>query len=121
MSLAALPADEVMSNHKGRGKWPEQEPSYWPQLKSVLFDPFFSPLLAPDDLLAGSPHTYITACQYDVLRDDARWYARRLQHVGVTVHLDLLPCIHSWNLLTEDIDSADDYMNKVMTYIRERL
>ena len=46
-------------------------------------DPYFSPLIAED--LSELPNTYVIACEYDVLRDDAILYARRLSAAGVEV------------------------------------
>jgi len=47
----------------------------------ISSNPYFSPLVADD--LTDLPRAYIIACQYDVLRDDAILYGRRLSAAGV--------------------------------------
>ncbi|KAK2160455.1 hypothetical protein LSH36_133g05075 [Paralvinella palmiformis] len=55
----------------------------WKNLKNVLLDPYFSPLLCNN--LTGLPQTFIYAAKYDVLRDEAILYAKRLKLYGVDV------------------------------------
>ena len=48
-------------------------------------DPYFSPLIGED--LTDLPKAYVIACEYDVLRDDAILYSRRLKDAGVEAEL----------------------------------
>ena len=60
---------------------PPLAPTLAAKLDILSSDPYFSPLVAED--LSDLPHAYIIACEYDVLRDDAILYARRLAVAGV--------------------------------------
>ncbi|GEK81673.1 alpha/beta hydrolase [Agrococcus baldri] len=51
--------------------------------------PYASPSLASD--LAGLPPAYVSAMEFDPLRDEAVDYARRLQEAGVRVELHVFP------------------------------
>lgn len=50
---------------------------------------YAAPARAED--LSGLPPAYVTACQFDPLRDEDIEYARRLAHAGVPVELHLYP------------------------------
>lgn len=51
--------------------------------------PFAAPAREPD--LRGLPPAYVTACEFDPLRDEAIEYAQRLVQAGVPVELHLYP------------------------------
>ena len=121
MPLDALPNDDIMANHDQNLAQSAEEPPYWNEIRDIITDPLFSPLLASDEILLGSPTTYVSACQYDVLRDDAVWYARRLRAIGVLVELDVEDCFHAWGLFTEDIQSADKIMRRMTDFINTNL
>ena len=53
------------------------------RLSKVLFDPYFSPIVAKD--LSGLPDAYVMTCEFDTLRDDGLIYAKRLEKAGVKV------------------------------------
>ncbi|MCA1404585.1 alpha/beta hydrolase [Ensifer sp. IC3342] len=64
-------------------------------LKAPADNPFAHPLKARD--LSGLPPAYITAANFDPLRDDARNYAARLAQAGVDVTYREEPqMIHAW-------------------------
>ncbi|MBB4185435.1 alpha/beta hydrolase [Sinorhizobium terangae] len=68
---------------------------YRDTLKAPADNPFAHPLKAGD--LSGSPPAYITAANFDPLRDDARNYAARLAQAGVDVTYREEPqMIHAW-------------------------
>jgi len=56
-------------------------PNLAAKIDIISSNPYFSPLIADD--LTDLPRAYIIACQYDVLRDDAILYGRRLSAAGV--------------------------------------
>ncbi|MFD6455586.1 alpha/beta hydrolase [Nocardia sp. NPDC060220] len=51
--------------------------------------PFAAPAREPD--LRGLPPAYVTACEFDPLRDEAIEYAQRLVQAGVPVELHMYP------------------------------
>ncbi|NXD16304.1 ADCL4 protein, partial [Nothocercus nigrocapillus] len=55
------------------------------RLAKPLLEPFFSPLLAEDTVIAQLPETFILSCEFDVLRDDALLYKKRLEDHGIKV------------------------------------
>ncbi|CAL1545573.1 unnamed protein product [Lymnaea stagnalis] len=55
------------------------------KIKHIVTNPLFSPLMSSD--LTGLPPTFIHACEFDVLRDDALLYSKRLQDAGVRVKM----------------------------------
>uniref|UniRef100_A0A5S6QQI0 Hormone-sensitive lipase n=1 Tax=Trichuris muris TaxID=70415 RepID=A0A5S6QQI0_TRIMR len=56
-------------------------------------DPFISPLLASDELLAEMPPVSILACHMDPLLDDSVSFAKRLREVKVPHTFDLLDLV----------------------------
>lgn len=54
-------------------------------------DPFLSPYIASDDMLAHLPPLKILALQLDPCLDDCVMFARRLRSLGNKVTLDILP------------------------------
>ncbi|NXA53963.1 ADCL4 protein, partial [Nothocercus julius] len=55
------------------------------RLAKPMLEPFFSPLLAEDTVIAQLPETFILSCEFDVLRDDALLYKKRLEDHGIKV------------------------------------
>ena len=49
-----------------------------------MHDPYVAPLMAED--LMGLPAALVVACEHDPLRDDAIWYAKRLEQDGNQVN-----------------------------------
>lgn len=54
-------------------------------------DPFLSPYLAPDNMLANIPPIKILTVHLDPCLDDCIMFARKLRSLGNTVTLDILP------------------------------
>ncbi|NWI21135.1 ADCL4 protein, partial [Crypturellus soui] len=55
------------------------------RLLKPFLDPVFSPLLAEDAVIAQLPETFVLSCEFDVLRDDALLYKKRLEDHGIKV------------------------------------
>ena len=51
------------------------------EIADTMLNPDFAPLIRP--LLTGLPETYIATAEFDVLRDDGIFYAKRLEADGV--------------------------------------
>lgn len=54
-------------------------------VKPVFLNPLFSPLLADDEKIRGSPNTYMLTAEFDPLRDDGFYMTSRLQEMNVAV------------------------------------
>ena len=48
------------------------------EIEKLVINPYFSPLLAPDELLKSLPNVYIMTAEYDPLRDDGFFLMARL-------------------------------------------
>ncbi|MET7397208.1 alpha/beta hydrolase [Dactylosporangium sp. NPDC005572] len=77
---------------------------YWQQYGDAPTDPYFSPLAATD--LTGLPPTVLVSAEFDLLRDDAIEYERRLLAVGVPVRRRHYQQIHGFLTLMDDIGAA---------------
>uniref|UniRef100_A0A2C9JLN5 Alpha/beta hydrolase fold-3 domain-containing protein n=1 Tax=Biomphalaria glabrata TaxID=6526 RepID=A0A2C9JLN5_BIOGL len=55
------------------------------KIKSIVTNPLFSPLMSSN--LTGLPPAFIHASEFDLLRDDALLYSKRLQDAGVRVKI----------------------------------
>ena len=92
----------------------------WEELKHVLMNPYFSPLIADD--LSGLPKTYIFTADKDVLRDHGMWYAVRLREAGVDVTHRADPiAFHGVFNVHHLVDEAWDNTLEVITYIRQNV
>lgn len=54
-------------------------------VKPVFLNPLFSPLLADDEKIRGSPNTYMLTAEFDPLRDDGFYMTSRLREMNVAV------------------------------------
>ena len=80
-------------------------------------NPMFAPLFGEN--LTGLTPAYINTCQYDVLRDDGYFYAKRLGDAKVKVKHHNFLCLHTWPLLSFCINEYYDEFTKVLNYIEE--
>ncbi|KAL5004086.1 hypothetical protein ScPMuIL_017542 [Solemya velum] len=63
----------------------EGNDTFFNEVKHILLDPYFSPLLAYDSDLKRFPKSYVLTTEYDVLRDDGYMVARRLDKNRILV------------------------------------
>lgn len=85
VNVNRLPA-QYQTRDKAKEEVPtEYDAHVYDQIKDIILDPLFSPLMAMD--VSGVPPAFIHICEFDVLRDDGFLYARRLQDAGVSVHV----------------------------------
>ena len=81
-------------------------------IDTISSNPYFSPLVAED--LTGLPRAYIIACQYDVLRDDAILYGRRLSTAGVETETRV--DMGAWHGITVRMSDFHLKKGEAMTY-----
>jgi acetyl esterase/lipase len=114
LPLAALPDDDLKKNHVHVES--PVESALWEEIKDAVLSPYVSPLVA--ETLDGMPFAYILACNHDVLRDDAIWFAERM---GANARLDVMNCFHGCMNFCEDLESVAQIMKQMNDFIREYL
>lgn len=81
-----LATRSMLDHADGYGFTRDEMEWYWRQYvgdDGPRDDPRVSPLLAPDDALAGLPPAIVITAELDPLRDEGEAYGRRLQEAGV--------------------------------------
>mgnify|MGYP000949341892 CR=1 FL=1 len=82
-------------------------------------DPYVNPLYGD---YAGFPPTYIQVGGYEVLLDDARRGAERMQAAGVDVKCDVFPEMqHVFQFMAGRAPEADDAVNRMAEWVRPKL
>ncbi|KFV42974.1 Arylacetamide deacetylase-like 4, partial [Gavia stellata] len=79
-----IPQEFKTRGYKPRKRFNSFSKELYTLVKSML-DPFFSPLLAEDSVIAKLPEAFILTCELDVLRDDGLLYKKRLEDHGIKV------------------------------------
>jgi acetyl esterase len=96
---------------------------YWDQYVPERHDrtePYVSPLRAPD--LGGLPAALVVTAEYDVLRDEAEAYARRLSEANVTTRLIRSQgLIHGFVRRTAMFDRARTALAEINAILRDAL
>ena len=83
-------------------------------------NPYVSPLLADD--LSGLPPAFILTAEFDVLRDEAEAYAKRLQDAGVGVVVKRYPGqIHDFVIFGKVMKRAEEAIADCCRELRIRL
>ncbi|CAH1229251.1 NCEH1 [Branchiostoma lanceolatum] len=91
------------------------------ELEMVL-NPCVSPLLAEEEDIKGLPPAFISAMEFDVFRDHAIFYAKRLEQAGVKVKL--LHYKNGYHSQLADFkwsETAKGMMEDVLSYLKENL
>nr|XP_033325871.1 hormone-sensitive lipase isoform X1 [Megalopta genalis]XP_033325873.1 hormone-sensitive lipase isoform X1 [Megalopta genalis] len=89
---------------------------------TVPRDPFLSPYLAPDNLLAQLPPISMLTLQMDPCLDDSVMFARKLRLLGVLVTLDIVPGLpHGFLNLTPVSKDANEGSDLCVKRIQELL
>ena len=82
-------------------------------------DPYVNPLYGD---YTGFPPTYIQVGGYEVLLDDARRGAERMQAAGVDVKCDVFPEMqHVFQFMAGRAPEADDAVNRMAEWVRPKL
>ena len=119
MNVADLPKENIPERYKA----PEmtiEDITLWESVKNKVKDPTFMPLLASN--LEGLPPAYIFSSQYDVLRDDSFWYAKRLREAGCDVtHRNHPVGFHGFFIFHRSVNEADEAFKDMVKFIRGRL
>ncbi|CAI7935053.1 arylacetamide deacetylase-like 4 [Podarcis lilfordi] len=123
-----LSPDNLPERFKGRGykqvPLAPYEPEAYRQLSETL-EADFSCLFAEDTVIQKLPETLIVSCEYDVVRDDALLYKKRLEDNGVKVswfHVEngfhgminfFKGCIFAFPTAVELTDSIVDFVKNL--------
>ena len=100
---------------------------FWQQYakgKAEPENPFYSPASADDKMLRGLPETLIVTSEFDVLRDEAENFAKRLRRAGVDVCSVRFGGVLHGFMVTESLardTSGDLAIQLVADYLRSRL
>ena len=95
----------------------------WDQLKDVMLDPYFAPLMAEN--LSGLPQALVYTVEQDVLRDEGILYAHRLREAGNKVeHYHNKAGFHGMNSFGDKILDAEDAVRsnqKIIQFIKDNI
>lgn len=116
LNINALPKDQFLRDYKPNNDHGDKD--FWNEIKTKLEDPSFCPLFGKDISAKSFPKTYISTCQFDVLRDEGYFYAQHLRSAGVDVtHVNLETCYHTWFGAFHDFEIFDHEFKQVMRYM----
>lgn len=87
------------------------------KIKAIITNQYFAPLMAEE--LHGLPETFISVSEYDVLRDDSIWYAKRLRGAGVKVTQDFNLDFHIAPVYS--LKSKNEAYTKLKDFIKKNL
>ncbi|XP_078699821.1 arylacetamide deacetylase-like [Branchiostoma floridae x Branchiostoma belcheri] len=92
------------------------------EILELALNPHVSPLFAEENDISGLPPAFISAMEFDVCRDHAIFYARRLEQAGVKVKmLHYKDGYHGQVLDFKESETAKVMMDDVLSYLKENL
>ena len=95
----------------------------WDQLKDVMLDPYFAPLMADD--LSGLRQALVYTVEQDVLRDEGSLYAHRLKEAGnIVEHYHNKAGFHGMNSFADKNLNAEDAIKsnkKIRQFIKDNI
>ena len=123
----ALIPEQMRLAEKHTKQWQEMDTccgkeAVWNQLEKYFLDARFAPLTRGE--LRGLPKAMITTCEFDNLRDDGYFYARRLSGAGVTVlYKNYEGAFHGilWPTKNVQFDVGKQMLSDVISFIKENL
>ena len=95
----------------------------WDELKDVILDPYFAPLMAEN--LSGLPQALVYTTEQDVLKDEGTLYAHRLKEAGNNVyHFHNKVAFHGLNSFSQQQfkskDASESY-KEIFAFIKKYL
>ena len=119
MPLGGLPKKYVPEGYQ-RPAISETTDKYALQFMAPLLGEKFSPLFAKD--LTGMPDTFIYTAQYDVVRDEAIWYANRLQKANVKVEQYIHEAsYHGIMSMYQLVPEGREALDRIVKYTKDNL
>lgn len=105
-------SDTLSYRQFGSGIWVPEELMQWYtnnylENQEDIRSPYVSPLLASD--FTDLPQAYIVIAEFDILRDEAESYGKRLQEAGIRVDMKVYPGqIHDFVLFGKVMPKAEE-------------
>ena len=122
--MASILNHDLITGRTGSTPQPtDGEQEVWDELKDVMLDPYFAPLMAED--LSGLPQTLVYTVEQDVLRDEGSLYAHRLNGVGNKVeYYHNKAGFHGMNSFADKNLAAKDAVRsnqKIIQFIKDNI
>ena len=122
--MASILNHDVITGRAGSTPRPtDGKQEVWDELKDVMLDPYFAPLMADD--LSGLPQALVYTVEQDVLRDEGILYAHRLKEAGNKVeHYHNKAGFHCMNSFGDKILDAEDAVRsnqKIIQFIKDNI
>ena len=115
LSIPVSSGGNYISHHKQ-----EKENAYVDyKIKKLIFNPYFSPLMASDEDLSRLPNTYLTVSEYTVVRDEGMILAKRLMKLNHTVKYNYLEGMSHGIFRIVEFKRFNEEFKRLAVYINE--